>query len=42
LFEGHNRELRDRLDGMFADASEGQVLAFDRTTSGPIVVRDSG
>jgi hypothetical protein len=35
LFEGHDRELRDRLDAMFADASEGQVLALDRTASGP-------
>jgi hypothetical protein len=35
LFEGHDRELRDRLDDMFADASEGQVLTLDRTASGP-------
>jgi hypothetical protein len=42
LFEGHDRELRDRLDAMFADASEGQVLALDRTASGPKVVPDSG
>jgi hypothetical protein len=34
LFEGHDRELRYRLDAMFADASEGQVLALDRTASG--------
>jgi len=27
---------------MFADASEGQVLALDRTASGPTVVPDSG
>jgi integrase len=41
LFEGHDRELRDRLDAMFADAHEGQVLAFDRGASGPKVVPDS-
>jgi integrase len=35
LFEGHDWELRDRLDAMFADASEGRVLAFDRGASGP-------
>lgn len=41
LFEGHDRELRDRLDAMYADAGEGQVLALDRGASGPIVVPDS-
>jgi integrase len=41
LFEGHDRELRDRLDAMYADASEGQVLALDRGASGPKVVPDS-
>jgi hypothetical protein len=41
LFKGHDRELRDRLDAMFADASEGQVLALDRTASGPRVVPNS-
>jgi integrase len=41
LFEGHDRELRDRLDAMFTDASEGQVLALDRGASGPKVVPDS-
>jgi integrase len=38
LFEGHDRELRDRLDAMYEDASEGQVLALDRGASGPKVV----
>ena len=38
LFEGHDRELRDRLDTMFEDAAEGQVLALDRGASGPKVV----
>jgi hypothetical protein len=41
LFDGHDRELRDRLDAMFADASEGQVLALDRTASGQKVVPNS-
>jgi integrase len=35
LFEGHDRELRDRLDAMFTDAHEGQVLGLDRGASGP-------
>jgi integrase len=38
LFEGHDRELRDRLDAMYEDAHEGQVLALDRGASGPKVV----
>jgi integrase len=42
LFEGHDRELRDRLDAMYTDASSGQVLALDRGASGPKVVPDSG
>jgi integrase len=42
LFEGHDRELRDRLDAMFEGAHEGQVLAFDRGASGPRVVPDEG
>jgi len=41
LFEGHDRELRD-LDDMFADASEGQVLALGGIASGLRVVPDSG
>jgi integrase len=41
LFEGHDRELRDRLDAMYTDASEGQVLTLDRGASGPKVVPDS-
>jgi integrase len=41
LFEGHDRELRDRLDAMFTDAHEGQVLALDPAASGPKVVPDS-
>ena len=41
LFEGHDRELRDRLDAMYTDASEGQVLSLDRGASGPKVVPDS-
>jgi len=42
LFEGHDRGLlRDRLDAMFTDAHEGQVLALDRGASGPKVVPDS-
>jgi integrase len=42
LFEGHDRELRDRLDAMFADAAEGRVLPFDRGASGPKVVPENG
>jgi integrase len=42
LFEGHDRELRDRLDAMFEGAHEGQVLAFDRGAGGPKVVPDEG
>jgi integrase len=41
LFEGHDRELRDRLDAMFTDAHSGQVLALDRGASGPKVVPGS-
>jgi integrase len=41
LFEGHDRELRDRLDAIYTDASEGQVLTLDRGASGPKVVPDS-
>ena len=42
LFEGHDRELRDRLDAMFSDAHGGRVLPFDRGPSGPKVVPEGG
>jgi integrase len=41
LYPEADTALRDRLDAMFTDAVEGQVLTLDRTASGPKVVPDS-
>jgi hypothetical protein len=41
LYPEQDTGLRDRLDAMFTDASEGQVLTLDRGASGPKVVPGS-